>query len=153
MSQLTRVSGLCVPILQQISLDRLQKAVSGLQARAVVQITLASTEALSATVQNGEGKLYAVTLRPEGTVCSCPDAVHRKSVCKHAAMVALFLLRTGGSVASVFRVTIGNRVRCVGKSQRCGKVVCVSGDLVSVWWDSGGIGPVSVGEVELLPVG
>ncbi len=52
------------------------------------------TEAeIRALVKNGEGKEYGVTLTEAGVFCSCPDALYRGSVCKHATTLALAVLR------------------------------------------------------------
>ena len=44
-------------------------------------------------MKNGEGKEYGVTLTEAGVFCSCPDALYRGSVCKHATTLALAVLR------------------------------------------------------------
>ena len=52
------------------------------------------TEAeIRALVKNGEGKEYGVTLTEAGVFCSCPDALYRGSICKHATTLALAVLR------------------------------------------------------------
>jgi hypothetical protein len=56
-----------------------------------VSLTLASNELRSVTAATGEGGKYTtrITLAPaRGFRCSCPDAGHRKLVCKHALALA-----------------------------------------------------------------
>jgi uncharacterized Zn finger protein len=85
---------LVFPVLQHVSVDRLQKAVN-LLAEASVTVTLTrQTEAeIRALLQNGDGKEYGVTLTATGAFCSCPDALYRGVACKHATVVALQVLR------------------------------------------------------------
>src|SRR5215831_8560425 len=85
---------LVLSVLQQVSLDRLQKAIT-LLAEGSVTITLTrQTEAeIRALVKNGEGKEYGVTLTETATFCSCPDALYRGATCKHSTLVVLSMLR------------------------------------------------------------
>lgn len=56
-----------------------------------VNLTLASGELRSVTAATGEGGKYTtrITLAPaRGFRCSCPDAEHRKAVCKHTLALA-----------------------------------------------------------------
>ena len=81
-------------ILKAVTPERLQKAVEGFCSGAY-SITLASqseTE-IRGFVANGEGKQYGVVLTEEHAFCSCPDAVYRKAVCKHAVALALYVIR------------------------------------------------------------
>jgi predicted nucleic acid-binding Zn finger protein len=82
-------------ILATVEKGRLQKAVEGLVSGAYA-ITLASqTEAeIRGFVANGDGKQYGVVLTEGHAFCSCPDAMYRKSVCKHAVVLALHVIRT-----------------------------------------------------------
>ncbi len=59
-------------------------------------IALASqTEAeIRGFVANGDGKEYGVVLTEGQAFCSCPDAMYRKAVCKHATILALHVIRT-----------------------------------------------------------
>src|SRR5215510_11849775 len=85
---------LVITILQQVSLDRLQKAINALAATDLsVTLTRQTETELRALVKNGEDKEYGVTLTAEKTFCSCPDALYRGATCKHATAVALSLLR------------------------------------------------------------
>ena len=85
---------LVLSVLQHVSLDRLQKAVT-LLAEGSVTITLTrQTEAeIRALVKNGDGKEYGVTLTETGAFCSCPDALYRGATCKHSTLVVLSVLR------------------------------------------------------------
>ena len=81
-------------VLQQVSIDRLQKAINALaDASLSITITRQTDTEVRALVKNGEGKSYGVTLSESGTFCSCPDALYRGSSCKHMTIVALFTLR------------------------------------------------------------
>jgi predicted nucleic acid-binding Zn finger protein len=81
-------------ILAKVEANRLQKAVEGLVSGAYT-ITLASqSEAeICGFVANGDSKQYGVVLSEERAFCSCPDAIYRKGICKHAVALALFAIR------------------------------------------------------------
>src|SRR5262245_31135336 len=84
---------LVLTILQQVSLDRLQKAVTALAATGLsVTLTRQTETELRALVKNGEGKEYGVPLTAEQAFCSCPDALYRGVTCKHATALALSVL-------------------------------------------------------------
>src|SRR5262245_51319115 len=85
---------LVLNVLQQVSTDRLQKAVNAL-ADGSLQMTLTRTteNEIRALVKNGDGQEYGCTLTETLTTCSCKDALYRGSVCKHVTTVALHLLR------------------------------------------------------------
>src|SRR5262249_27059177 len=85
---------LVLSVLQHVSMDRLQKAVT-LLAEGSVTVTLTrQTEAeIRALVKNGDGKEYGVTLTDTGAFCSCPDTLYRRPTCKHATVLALSVLR------------------------------------------------------------
>src|SRR5262245_40862968 len=85
---------LVLTVLQHVSLDRLQKAVTALAATDLsVTLTRQTETELRALVKNGEEKEYGVTLTAEKTFCSCPDALYRGVTCKHVTAVALSVLR------------------------------------------------------------
>ena len=82
-------------ILATVEKGRLAKAVEGYTTGAYT-ITLASqsdTE-IRGFVANGDGKQYGVVLTEGHAFCSCPDAMYRKAVCKHAVVLALHVIRT-----------------------------------------------------------
>ena len=94
MTQFTH-SSLVVTILQQVSSDRLQRAVYGLaDGSLTVTLTRQSDAEIRALVKNGEGKEYGVTLTEALTACSCKDALYRGGICKHGVAVALHVLCT-----------------------------------------------------------
>lgn len=82
-------------ILAKVEAGRLQKAVEGLVSGAY-SITLASqTEAeIRGFVTNGDGTQYGLVLSEGHAFCSCPDAMYRKGVCKHAVVLSLHVIRT-----------------------------------------------------------
>ena len=82
-------------ILAKVDGKRLQKAVEGLVS-AAYSITLAtqSESEIRGFVANGDGKQYGVVLSDSQAFCSCPDAMYRKSTCKHAVALALYVIRT-----------------------------------------------------------
>ena len=86
---------LIMNVLQQVSTDRLQRAVTALADGSLSMRLTRQTEAeIRALVKNGEAKEYGVTLTEAAVFCSCPDALYRGSVCKHATVLALTVLRT-----------------------------------------------------------
>jgi hypothetical protein len=81
-------------VLQHVSTDRLQKAVNALvEGNMAVTLTRQTPIEIRALVKNGEGKEYGVTLTAAQMLCSCPDALYRGSICKHATTLALAVLR------------------------------------------------------------
>jgi predicted nucleic acid-binding Zn finger protein len=88
-------SSFVLPVLQHVSIDRLQKAVTTLAEDSVtITLTRQTETEIRALVQNGTGKEYGVTLTDAGAFCSCPDALYRGVTCKHATLLALSALRT-----------------------------------------------------------
>ena len=81
-------------VLQHVSTDRLQRAVNALaDGSLTVTLTRQTEVEIRALVKNGEGKEYGVTLTTTGVFCSCPDTMYRGVTCKHAAVLALSVLR------------------------------------------------------------
>ena len=81
-------------VLQHVSIDRLQRAVNALaDGSLTVTLTRQTEVEIRALVKNGEGKEYGVTLTTTGVFCSCPDTMYRGVTCKHAAVLALTVLR------------------------------------------------------------
>jgi hypothetical protein len=94
MTQFTQ-SPLVLTILQQVSSDRLQRAVCGFaDGSLTVALTRQSDSEIRALVKNGEGKEYGVTLTHALIACSCRDALYRGGICKHGVAVVLHVLRT-----------------------------------------------------------
>ena len=86
---------LVLTVLQHVSTDRLQRSVNALVDGSLTVTLTRQTEAeIRALVKNGEGKEYGVTLTTTGVFCSCPDSMYRGTTCKHAAVLALTVLRT-----------------------------------------------------------
>ena len=86
---------LTLSTVQQVSLERLQRAVCGLVDGSItVTLTKQREGDIRALVTNGDGKEYGVTITETLTACSCRDALYRGGICKHAAAVALHALRS-----------------------------------------------------------
>src|SRR5262245_48614458 len=89
-------------ILAKVEPGRLQTAVAGFVSGAyAVTITERSATELSGLVTTGEGPHYGVVLTADRAFCSCPDAMYRKGICKHAVVLALHVLRTPKTEAKV----------------------------------------------------
>ncbi len=89
---------LVLGVLQHVTTDRLQRAVTALADSSLTVALTRQTEAeIRALVKNGEGKEYGVTLTETGVFCSCPDALYRGVTCKHATVLALSVLRSSSS--------------------------------------------------------
>ena len=92
---LSSIHALVLHAVQQVSPDRLQKAVCGLaDGSMTITLTRQSESEIRALVKNGEGKEYGVTLTESLSTCSCKDALYRGGICKHGGAVALHVLRT-----------------------------------------------------------
>jgi hypothetical protein len=92
---LSSVHSLVLHAVQEVSSNRLQKAVCGLaDGTLTVTLTRQSEGDIRALVKNGGGIEYGVTLTESLTTCSCKDALYRGGVCKHGVAVALHVLRT-----------------------------------------------------------
>jgi hypothetical protein len=99
---LTSLQSLVLHAVQDVSSDRLQKAVCGLaDGTLTITLTRQSERDIRALVQNGTGAAYGVTLTESLTACSCKDALYRGGVCKHATATALHVLRTPQSKQEV----------------------------------------------------
>src|SRR5262245_14929098 len=123
---------LVLAAVQQVSSDRLQRAVCGLaDGTLTVTLTRQSESEIRALVKNGDGKEYGVTLTEALTTCSCKDALYRGTVCKHSIAVALFALRNPQTEQSPQPRSyhLGDTVT---RNGHIGKIVCVSGDWVSI---------------------
>jgi uncharacterized Zn finger protein len=82
-------------ILATVEKGRLQKAVEGLVSGAyTITVTGQSEAEVSGFVANGDGKQYGVVLTAARAFCSCPDSMFRHTVCKHAVVLALHVIRT-----------------------------------------------------------
>ena len=81
-------------VLAKVEPGRLQKAVEGLVNGAYTITVTGQDEAeVSGFVANGDGKEYGVVLTADRAFCSCPDSMFRHTVCKHAVVLALHVIR------------------------------------------------------------
>jgi len=82
-------------VLAQVEPSRLQNAVDGLVSGAYTITVTGQDEAeVSGFVANGDGKQYGVVLTAARAFCSCPDSMFRHTICKHAVVLALHVIRT-----------------------------------------------------------
>src|SRR5690348_3284411 len=93
----------------------------------------------------GKAKTYTVTLTTTSAHCDCQDSRFHHSHCKHVAMLALTLVRASQDVEEK-QIHCGDVVEREGVK---GKVIAVSGDMLSVAWRAGRIGPVTRQELHL----
>ena len=134
--------------VQQSTPERLHRAVSGLaDGTLTVNLTGQSDTEVRGFVSNGNGKQYGVVLTAERAFCSCPDSMFRHSICKHAAALALHVLRTPQTEAKR-EYHLGDVVERNGHT---GKIICVSGEYISVAWDSGRMAPLTRQQLEERP--
>lgn len=136
-------------ILAKVENERLQRAVEGLVSGAYAIALASQAEGeIRGFVKNGDGKEYGVVLNEGQMFCSCKDAMYRKGICKHAVALALYVIRHPQEKQAIRQAFhTGDRVYLVRRPNMTGKLVCVSGDMVSVAWDQGGIRPVSATSV------
>jgi hypothetical protein len=142
---LSSIHVLVLHAMQQVSPDRLQRAVCGLaDGTLIVTLTRQFESEIRALVKNGDGKEYGITLTESLTTCSCKDALYRGTVCKHAVALALFVLRNPQPVVQR-EWHVGDTIK---RNGHVGKIICVSGEFVSIHWDTGKIAPVERKELE-----
>lgn len=81
-------------ILAKVEAGRLARAAEG-YARGAYAITLASQSetVIHGFVTNGAGKRYEASLIEGQAFCECPDSTFRHSICKHATVLALHVIR------------------------------------------------------------
>jgi hypothetical protein len=134
--------------VQKITPERLQRAVSGLaDGTLTVNLTGHSETEVKGFVRNGDGKQYGVVLAVDRAFCSCPDSIFRHSICKHAVALALHVLRQPRREAKR-EYHLGDLVERDGHT---GKVICVSGEYISIAWDSGRMAPITRQQLEERP--
>jgi hypothetical protein len=81
-------------VLSKVEEARFHKAVEGMRSGVYdVTITLRSEEEVRGFVKTIWGTVYGCTLTTAGAFCSCPDALYRGNICKHAVMLALSAIR------------------------------------------------------------
>lgn len=135
--------------LQKVEAGRLGKAVEGYtKGDYTIRVTRNTEEAVEGFVKNGDGVEYSVTLTPHRVFCSCKDSIFRHTVCKHAAVLALHVIRNPQPISTP-HFSLGDRVNLVGDPGWIGTVICTSCETISVRWDRGGIRPLQAKELEL----
>jgi uncharacterized Zn finger protein len=81
--------------LARVDTERLQRGVEGLASGAyAITVTRFTEDEISASVSNGDGKSYPVTLTAVLSFCGCHDSQFRGKTCKHAVSLALYAIRT-----------------------------------------------------------
>lgn len=86
---------LVLTVLQHVSADRLQRAITALaDGSLIITPTRFTNSEIRALVKNGDNREYGVTITEGVTTCSCKDALYRGVVCKHVTALALHVLRT-----------------------------------------------------------
>jgi hypothetical protein len=134
-------------ILAKVEAGRLQKAIEGLvSGTSTVTVSQQSEQEIRGFVANGDGKEYGVVLSEGQSFCSCRDAMYRKGICKHAVALALYALRNPKAEQPKQPRSwhLGDTVQRNGHK---GTVVCVSGEFVSIRWDSGRTFPLTQEEL------
>jgi len=80
-------------ILARVEDQRLSKAAEGIRNGTYhAKITLQTEEEVRGFVKKGNDKEYGCTITTAGAYCSCPDALYRGSICKHAVTLALYVI-------------------------------------------------------------
>lgn len=88
-------------VLAKVEDARFQKAVEGIRNGTYhVSITLRSEEEIRGFVRSFAGKTYGCTITQAGAFCSCPDALYRGNICKHAVVLALYDVRHPPTILS-----------------------------------------------------
>jgi predicted nucleic acid-binding Zn finger protein len=86
-------------VLAKVEDVRFRKALEGIRGGHYrVTLTFRSDEEVRGLVQTANGKAYGCTLTPVGAFCSCPDALYRGVICKHAVVLAVIALREASSL-------------------------------------------------------
>jgi hypothetical protein len=81
-------------VLNKVEGARFHKALEGIrEGRYQVKLTFRRDAEVRGLVHTADGNAYGCTLTPEGAFCSCPDALYRGTICKHAVVLAVIALR------------------------------------------------------------
>src|SRR5215475_1963355 len=81
-------------ILAKVEDQKFHKAVEGIRSGLYqTTITLRTQEEVRGFVRKENGKEYGCTITEAGAFCSCPDALYRGRICKHAVALALDVIR------------------------------------------------------------
>ena len=82
-------------VLARVEDQKFHKAVEGIRNGAYqMTITRRTPEEVRGFVKKHDGKEYGCTITETGAWCSCPDALYRGGICKHAVALALDVIRT-----------------------------------------------------------
>jgi hypothetical protein len=90
-------------VLGKVEDGRFHRAAEGIR-RGLYEVTITrrSDEEVRGVVKTVDGNAYGCTLTPLGAFCSCPDALYRGNICKHAVVLAVQAVREPGpSVAHI----------------------------------------------------
>jgi predicted nucleic acid-binding Zn finger protein len=82
-------------VLARVEDQRFSKAAEGIRNGTYhTTVTLQTEEEVRGfVVKKGHDKEYGCTITTAGAFCSCPDALYRGSICKHAVALALYVIR------------------------------------------------------------
>jgi len=82
-------------VLARVEDQKFHKAVEGIRNGAYqMTITRRTKEEVRGFVKKDDGKEYGCAITEAGAWCSCPDALYRGGICKHAVALALDVIRT-----------------------------------------------------------
>ncbi len=81
-------------VLARVEDKRFAKAVEGIRTGVYqVTVTLHNATEVRGFITSEGGRVYGCTITEAGPFCSCPDALYRGCVCKHAVALALYAIR------------------------------------------------------------
>jgi uncharacterized Zn finger protein len=81
-------------VFARVEDQRFSKAAEGIRnGMYQTTITLQTEDEVRGVVKRGNDKEYGCTITATGAFCSCPDALYRGSICKHAVALALCVIR------------------------------------------------------------
>jgi hypothetical protein len=81
-------------VLAKVEETRFHRAVDGTRRGTYqVKITLRNEDEVRGLVKIPNGAEYGCSITPAGAFCSCPDALYRGIICKHAVVLALYVIR------------------------------------------------------------
>jgi SWIM zinc finger len=81
-------------VLAKVEDTRFHRAIDGTRSGTYqVKITLRNEDEVRGLVKIPNGAEYGCSITPAGAFCSCPDALYRGIICKHAVVLALYVVR------------------------------------------------------------
>jgi hypothetical protein len=81
-------------VLAKVEDTRFHRAIDGTRSGTYqVKITLRNEDEVRGLVKIPNGAEYGCSITPAGAFCSCPDALYRGIICKHAVVLALYDIR------------------------------------------------------------